>query len=312
MNNLNLIDINIRRIFIILFVIFFYTSKINSQDIEPRRWTPMPLGVHAIGGGYIHTFGNLIFDPVLQAEDVSMTINAGAISYVQPLKIGKKLGRIDVLIPYANAEWNGLLRGIPTTVSRTGFSDPRIRFSMNLIGPPATDTKGMLEYYKEHPKNTMFGASIAITFPFGQYAGDRLLNLGQNRFVIRPQLGMVHNWGLWSYELTASVFLYTVNSDFFNNQERKQDPTFAIQTHLIKRFKNRMWASVSAGYGLGGQSIVNSQPNNDERGDFLGSLAIGIPITKKQSLKAFYLRSETVKDIGADSNSLGFGYSVLF
>lgn len=295
-------------------LVFFLgmSNSICSQDIEPRRWTPMPLGVHAVGGGYIHTFGNLIFDPVLQAEDVTMTINAGALSYVQPLKFGNKLGRIDVLIPYANAEWNGLLRGVPTRITRTGFSDPRIRFSMNLIGPPATDTKGMLKYYKENPKNTMFGASVAITFPLGQYAGDRLLNLGQNRFVIRPQLGMVHNWGLWSYEFTASIFFYTINSDFFNNQERKQNPTFAAQTHLIRRFKNRMWLSISAGYGLGGQSIVNSMPNNDERGDLLASLAMGIPVTKKQSIKVFYLRTETVKAIGSDTNSLGLGYSVLF
>ncbi|WP_250436467.1 transporter [Hanstruepera flava] len=297
---------------VIFTFLFSCLTRLNAQDIEPRRWTPLPLGVHVVGGGYVHTFGDLIFDPVLQAEDVTITVHAAALSYVQPLKVGNKLGRIDVLLPYADAKWNGLLRGVPTTVTRTGFSDPRVRFSINLIGPQALDTKGMLNYYKENPKSTMLGASVSVTFPLGQYAEDRLLNLGQNRFVIRPQIGFVHNWGLWSYELTASVFFYTVNSDFFNNQERRQDPTFAIQTHLIKRFKNRMWASVSAGYGLGGQSIVNSQPNNDERGDFLSSLALGVPITKKQSIKVFYLHSESVKSIGSDTNSIGFGYSVLF
>ncbi|WP_255573015.1 transporter [Hanstruepera marina] len=299
--------------FLVVFTFLFSCfATLNAQDIEPRRWTPIPLGVHVIGGGYVHTFGDLIFDPVLQAEDVTIAIHAAALSFVQPLKVGNKLGRIDVLLPYADAKWDGLLRGVPTAIRRTGFSDPRVRFSINLIGPQALDAKGMLDYYKENPNSTMLGASVSVTFPLGQYAEDRLLNLGQNRFVIRPQIGFVHNWGLWSYELTASVFFYTINSDFFNNQERKQDPTFAIQTHLIKRFKNRMWASISAGYGLGGQSIVNSQPNNDERGDFLSSLALGAPITKRQSVKVFYLHSESVKSIGSDTNSIGFGYSVMF
>lgn len=296
----------------VFFICFFNLTLLFGQDIEPRRWTPLPIGTHVIGGGYVHTFGDIIFDPVLQAEDVTLQLDAVALSYVQPLKIGNKLGRLDVLLPYVNAKWDGLLRGTPTSIRRTGFSDPRVRFSMNIIGPKALNAQEMMTYYAENPSSTMLGASIAVTFPLGQYAGDRLLNLGQNRFVIRPQIGFVHNWGLWSYEFTASVFLYTNNKDFFNNQVRKQDPTFAAQTHLIRRFKNRMWASVSAGYGLGGQSIVNSQPNNDERGDFLTSMAIGIPVTKKQSVKLFYLHSESVKSVGSDTDSIGLGYSVLF
>ena len=296
----------------IFFICFLNIYISFAQDIEPRRWTPLPIGTHAIGGGYVHTFGDISFDPVLQAENVTLQLDALALSYVQPLKIGNRLGRLDLLVPYVNAKWDGLLRGDPTTVERTGFSDPRVRFSVNLIGPKALNAQEMMTYYAEHPSSTMLGASVAVTFPLGQYADNRLLNLGQNRFVIRPQIGFVHNWGLWSYEFTASVFLYTTNKDFFNNQERKQNPTLAAQTHLIRRFKNRMWASVSVGYGLGGQSIVNSQPNNDERGDFLTSFALGIPVTKKQSVKLFYLHSESVKAIGSDTDSLGFGYSLLF
>ncbi len=300
------------RIYISFLLCFLSYQLTIAQDIEPRRWTPLPIGTHVVGGGYVHTFGDILFDPVLQAEDVTIAINAMAVSYVQPLKIGNRLARLDVLLPYVNANWEGLLQGVPTNISRTGFSDPRVRFSINLIGPKALNAQEMMSYYKENPSNTMFGASVSVTFPLGQYAGDRLLNLGQKRFVIRPQVGFVRNWGLWSYEFTASVFIYTNNNDFFNNQKRKQDPTFAAQTHLIRRFRNRMWTSVSAGYGLGGQSIVDSQPNNDERGDLLYSLAFGFPITKKQSAKVFYLHSESVKSIGSDTDSIGLGYSILF
>jgi len=302
--------LSVIRLIKILFLALFVS--VNAQDIEPRRWAPMPLGTHVVGFGYAYTSGKIFFDPLLQAENVTTDIHGIAAVYVQPLKIGNKLARIDVLLPYANARWDGLLSGEPSTKTRNGFADPRIRFSLNLIGPSAMGAKEMMQYIKEHPVNTLFGASIAITFPLGQYDQAKLLNLGQNRFTIRPQIGMVHNWRLWSYELTGSIFFFTNNNDFYNNKIKKQDPVFAIQTHLIKRFQNKMWASLSAGYGLGGLSIVDSQPNDDEHGDFLSSLSFGFPLTKTQAFKLFFLHSETLRDVGADTDTLGISWSKIF
>lgn len=295
------------------FILFFICiGKLNAQDIEPRRWTPMPLGVHAIGVGYGFQSGILYFDPALQVIDASVDVSFIGLQYFQPLKLGNKLARLDVLIPYSSAKWEGLLAGNPTAVNRNGFADPRVRLSLNLIGPDAMDPKGIKEYYAANPVNTSFGVSLAVTFPFGQYYSDKLLNIGQNRFVFRPQIGMVHNWGLWSYELTTSVFIFTNNNVFFNNQTRRQNPLFAIQTHLIRRFKNRMWASISAGYGAGGESSINEINKNDNRSDILGAASLGFPVFKRQAVKLSYLRTQTFNDIGADTNTFAVGWSIAF
>ena len=171
--------------------------------------------------------------------------------------------------------------------------------------------KAMKEFILAHPKRTSFGASLAVTLPLGQYFDEKVLNLGQNRFVFRPQVGMVHHWGKWAYELTGSVFLYTKNNRFSNGGNREQNATFAVQTHLVRRFKYKMWASLSAGYGLGGQSIVNSQAKDDERGDFLGAASFGMVLNKRQSLKLSYLRTQAIKNVGGDLNSFVLGWSVL-
>ena len=299
---------------LVVFILFLfgYSNSVFSQDIEPRRWTPMPLGVHVIGLGYGFQSGTLYFDPALQVRDASVDVNVIALQYFQPIKLGNKLARLDVLIPYSSASWEGLLAGNPTTVNRTGMVDPRLRLSINIIGPDATDRKGIKEYYTANPVNTSFGVSLAVTLPFGEYFSDKLLNLGQNRFVFRPQIGMVHNWGLWSYELTTSVFIFTNNNDFFNNQTRRQNPLYAIQTHLIKRFKNSMWASISTGYGVGGESSINNIKKNDNRSDILGAVAFGFPIFKNQALKLGYLRTQTFNDIGADTNTMSLGWSIAF
>jgi len=262
--------------------------------------------------GYAHSSGDILFDPLLQAEDVTFKVNTVIISYVRPFRIGNKAARFDIVAPYTNATWKGLLNGEPAQVNRDGFADPRLRLSINLTGAPLGTGKELQEYMATHPVNTTIGVSLAVTVPLGQYFEEKLINLGQNQFTFRPQIGVVHNWKKWSYELTGSVSFFSKNPNFSSGQDKSLDPVFALQTHLIKTFKPRYWASLSLAYGLGGQSVVNRQPNNDERGNIQYGLAFGFPLIKKQSVKLFYVRSETLKDLGSNINVLGVGWSVLF
>ena len=296
----------------LLLIFLIFSVHTWAQDIEPRRWGNIPIGTKVLGAGYGYTFGNVLFDPLLEAEDVTVDIHTVIVSYVQPLKIGEKFGRLDVLIPSNFARWEGLLSGNPASTERNGLADPRIRFSMHFGGPGALSAQELKEYVQEHQKYTTFGVSLAVSIPIGQYSDERLINLGLNQFVFRPQIGLIHNWGLWAFELTSSVFLFTENNNFFNDGEKRQDPLFAAQSHLIKRFKSRKWVSVSAGYGLGGQSVVNRVSNDDVRSNLLAAASFGFPIGKRQSAKLVYIRTETLKDLGADTNSLVLAWTLAF
>lgn len=284
-------------------------NKSSAQDIEPRRWNELPLGTHILGLGYAHTNGKIFFDPLLQVENATFKNDAVALQFIYPFKISNKLARLDVLIPFSIARWEGLLGGLPAAVNRNGFADPRIRLSLNFIGLSAMRPKEMQEYLMKNPKRTSFGVSIAVTLPFGQYFDDKLLNLGQNRFIFRPQIGMVHHWKNWSYELTGSAFIYSNNNNFSNGKTRKQNVVLGAQTHLIRQFKSKIWVCMSLGYGLSGQSIVNNQPNNDDRVDLMGSISFGFNLNKTQAVKLVYIRTETLKDIGANLNTIALSWS---
>jgi hypothetical protein len=296
------------------FVAFLFLLMQNtfSQDIEPRRWNPIPLGTHVLGAGYSYTSGDVFFDPLLQAENVKIKAHSMAVSFAQPLKIGDRFGSISLLVPFSAADWSGLLSGEPAEVNRTGFADPRLRASVLLTGPPAGNARELQQYRLENPTYTTFGVSLAITVPLGEYFEDKLLNLGGNRFVFRPQVGMIHYWGSWSFELTGSVFLYTRNPDFFNNTERDQRPTFAVQSHLVKQLQGGSWLSLSAGYGLGGESLINRQPNRDFRSNFLVAASYSFLIAKRQGLKLAYIRSETLQDIGSSTNNYNLSWFISF
>ena len=286
-------------------------STLFAQDLEPRRWTELPVGVQVVGAGYAFSFGDVEFDPILQVEDATVEVNTLIASYVLPIRIGKKLGRIDAMVPFKLAHWEGLLSDVPTSLNRSGFSDPRIRMSINIIGVSAEESKNLVEYFKEHPVRTTVGFSVAVTLPLGQYFDDKLINLGQNRFIIQPQAGLVHTWNKWSFEFTASTFIFTNNNNFFNDTKKEQHPVIAVQSHLIKRFKPGYWAAISAGYGNGGESIIDHQQINDARADLLGAISFGFPLSKGHGGKFAYIRSQTLKEIGSDVNTFTIGWSYL-
>jgi hypothetical protein len=88
---------------------------------------------------------------------------------------------------------------------------------------------------------------LVVQLPTGDYMDEKLINLGTNRFTFRPQLGVVHNRGKWSMELTGAVYLYTDNDDFFNGNKLEQDPYYTIQTHLIYAFRPGVGPSARGG-----------------------------------------------------------------
>lgn len=297
---------------LLLLNLFLLSQSLFAQDIEPRRWSALPRDANIIGAGYAFSFGDVVFDPLLEAEDVKVSVSTVVLSYVKPFKLGDKLARIDIVLPYNFMLFEGTLSGNPASLYRNGFGDARFRFSINFTGAPAGNAKQLQAYYMENPVNTTFGASLALTLPTGQYFDEKLINIGQNQIIVRPQIGVVHNWNTWSYELTGSIFIFSNNNNFFGGKTRKQDPIFAFQTHLIKRFSPKTWASLSLSYGLGGESIVNNVSSADYRTNFLSAGSIGYNLTRQNSLKLTYLNSATLKDLGSNTHSIIFGWAHIF
>ena len=283
-----------------------------AQDLEPRRWSHLPVGTNVTSLTYIYTDGDVKLDPVLQIENGEVEAHTLVWGYSHWFDFYGKTGRVDVLLPYSTARWEGLLSGALASRRRRGFADPWIRLSINLAGAPALKGKEFQQYRAAHPVSTVVGAALGVMLPIGDYQDDKLLNLGQNRFVIRPQAGVVHIRGAWSYELTGSVFFFTENDDFFQGSTREQDPLYEVQAHVVHTFPSRWWASASAGYNWGGASEIDGVGKDDERGDLLSALSVGLPVGKAQGLKLVYLHGETLENVGTDTNSFLLSWNVRF
>jgi len=293
-------------------LVLLTSNTLLAQDLEPRRWTPLPAGTSIVGISYGYNSGDIGFDPVLDIEDTTVKRNLLIMSYSHFFTWAERLMRFDAILPFHSVEWEGLLHGEDAKAQRNGMGDPHFRLSINLLGDSSSKTEVSKDTKEEG--NTVVGAAIGVGVPLGEYFEDKLLNLSSNRYTIRPQLGVVHTRGLWSYELTGSIFFFTDNDDFFNGNTLEQDPFYAVQAHIIRVFDPGVWGSLSAGYGQGGESKVNGIPKDDKREGFISALSFGIPIANDQGLKITYIWGKTQTHIETRSQTDTFvlGWTIKF
>jgi len=282
-----------------------------AQDMEPRRWTHLPVGTNIAGAGYTFTSGELNFDPALRIEDARVEMHSILGSYNRYFGVGDFTGRLDVQIPYQRGTWDGLLNGVPTTVRRDGLADPRIRLSMNFYGAPPLEPEEFRDYLRDNEVRTMAGVALAVRVPLGQYNNDKLINLGENRYSFQPQVGIVHTIGPWSFEATASLFAYTDNHNFFGGHTYEQDALYAIQLHVVRLFDG-WWLSAGSAYGRGGTTSIDGMDNDDRRSNLLYGVSGGLSLAANQSLNLLYIRQDALANTGPDLHNLIVTWAIRF
>ena len=284
----------------------------HGQDIEPRRWSHLPLDANFLGVAYVYTNGDIFLNPVLQIEDGGFDLKTYSLKYIRSFELFDKSARIDITQNYQSGEWSGLQAGQPISTERDGWADTTVRFAVNLIGAPPLAGKEFVEYRQHAECETIIGVGLAADLPTGEYLDDKLINLGNNRFAIRPQLGAVHTRGKWTGELTTSVNFFTDNDDFFNGKQLEQDPVFFAQGHLIYNFTPGLWISSSVGYFCGGQSTIDGTTSDDRKSDLGWAISMGVPITRNFGLKITYIGIRTLTSIGTDTDTFALGCSVMW
>ena len=174
-----------------LFILIWTASSCVSQELAPRRWSSLPIGVNFAAAGYASTGAEIAFDPVLRIDNATLDLDTYPVRYIRTFEFAGKQARFDWTQAYQNASWKGLLNGRPASVTRSGWSDMSLRFAVNLIGSPPLSAKEFAKYQQEIEGETIVGVGLIVQLPTGNYLEDKLLNLGTNRVTFRPQLGVV-------------------------------------------------------------------------------------------------------------------------
>jgi len=282
------------------------------QELDPRRWSHLPIGTNFAGAGYAYTEADFALDPALRIEDVKLELHTWVAAYIRTFELFGKTARVDFSQAWQDGRWTGLVDGVPRTVTRRGWSDTFVRFAVNLIGAPPLSGKEYAAYQAGTDVETIVGAALAVQFPTGQYKKDALINLGSNRFTFRPQIGVTHRRGKWTFEAGGAVWIHTDNNSFFNGNKLERDPLFTLQTHILYTFRPGLWAAASAGYSFGRESTLNDVELNDRRRHVAWALSAGYSITRWLGVKASYFGTRHQSPVGYDSDTLTIALSTFW
>ena len=242
-------------------------------------------------------------EPTVPIEDAGASLHFGAAGYYRTFGLFGRFANIGVGVPYAAGHLRGSVEGIDREIYRSGLADLRTRFSINLRGTPAMELK---EFVK-HQRNANIGVSIVVAAPTGQYDPQKLVNIGNNRWAFKPEVGISKFINKWQMDIYGGVWLFTENDDF-QGRTRTQDPLGSFQFHLTYNIRPAMWIGVNANYYTGGKTAVNGVPSSlVQHNSRLGG-TIAIPFKKNHSVK-FAVSQGVIATRGSNFTSFGASYN---
>lgn len=274
-----------------------------AQDIEPRTYSNAPIGVNFAIAGYAYTRDGVAFDPAMPITDVRLKTSNAVLAYARVVDFWGQSGKVDVVIPYTELSGSATYGGAHLERVIHGMGDPMVRVSVNLLGAPSLGLKEFASYRQD----VIVGASLRVSIPAGQYDPSRVVNLGTNRWIFRPEVGVSKAFGPWTFEGKAVAVLFTDNDDFYGGKRREQDPVYALSAHAIHAFASGSWASFDALFFAGGRSTVDGAPSNDLQQNWRLGVTYALPIDRRNSIK-LYASSGVSARTGNNFDLLGIAW----
>jgi hypothetical protein len=277
-------------------------SAAFGQELEPRAYSISPVGMNFVVLAFTRSTGDVNFDPSLPVENAQAEIQNLAVGYFRSIDFFGRSANVSALVPYTWGTIDGDYFGEYTKIRRSGLSDPMCRFAVNLYGAPAMDVKEFAAFSKK----TIIGASVTVSAPLGQYDPAKGVNLGGNRWTIKPEVGLSRTFGKYFIDGYTGVRFYTANDNFMGSV-RQQDPVGSLQAHVGYNFKPRLWLAGDVNFFWGGQSTVDEVRKFDRLQNSRAGVTLAVPVNRHSSIK-FNVSQSIAQTVGGDFFSLGAAY----
>ena len=278
-------------------------SGADAQELEPRAYTNTPIGLNFLIAAYAYSSGGVATDPALPIKDAHLHIHSAILAYARSLNVLGTSGKVDVVLPYAWLSGSAEVVGQPREREVSGLADPRLRFSVNLYGAPALS----VEEFTSYKQDLIVGASLQVGIPLGQYDSEKLVNLGTNRWSVKPALGISKACGRLTIEASGGITFYTTNDDFFGGKSRSQEPIYSLQGHLSYNFSRGMWVGLDGTYYTGGRTTTDGVKDNNFQGNTRVGVTFALPVNRYNSIK-LYASTGVSTRTGGNFDTLGIAW----
>jgi hypothetical protein len=279
--------------------------------LVPRAYVITPAGTNVVTFTSTFYTGSIEFNDTVPITNATGHAYAGVPSFYHALNLFGRSANIAVGAPYLLGSFEGFIVNQQQRVRRSGLGDGAVRFSVNLKGAPAMKLPEFLKWKQKR----LLGASLTVQFPSGQYDPTKLINIGDNRWAFKPEIGYSERWNKWILDGYGGVWLFTRNPEFFSRNTffpgtrfQTKEPIGAFEGHLSRDFGPGMWVSIDGNFWVGGRTSLSgvSNPATLQRNSRVGATG-SVRVTKHQSLKMSYSRGAHIR-FGGNYNAISIGW----
>jgi hypothetical protein len=280
----------------------------SGQNLEPRAYSPAPVGLNFVVIGYTNSQGGVVLDPSLPIEDVSARINIMTGGLSRTFGLFGRQASASLVLPYVWGDISGNVFEARQSITRSGLGDVVGRFALNLVGGPALTMKEFLA----RTQTMALGMSVVVTAPTGQYSPEKLINIGTNRWAFKPELGFTVPVGKWDFETYAGAWIFTPNDTFYPGATRRtQQPLWTFQAHVAYTFLPGLWLAADGTYYTGGRSTLDGVQKDDRQSNTRVGFTASVPLSRAMALKASAAKGAAVR-VGQDFTTLSVALQYRF
>lgn len=265
---------------------------------DSRDYIPAPPGTFLMVNYFKHIFANNLYrNGRKESNDFNLNMNLGIIRPVYFVKIGPFVFDPQAIIPFGVAnldfgddEW-----------SSTGWGDPMITATWWIVNDPA--------------KKFWVGFTPFISLPLGSYDRHKPINLGANRWMFRPEVGVVKGFGERAYlDLILGGEFYTDNKDAGMGAAKvtlEQDPSLVFEAHASYDLTKKCYASLDYTYNYGGETTLDNVKQHNSLSNHGLGLSIFYMIGDNDQLMLQFKDDFSVNS-GPGTSTLGLRWTHIF
>ena len=309
-----------------LLVVLLFLAPLVAEASTPRGYKTVPTGYNLFEIIYGYTEGDRPTDSPLPGSTLSIDRHTTIMRYVHYFDWNGRFSGFAFMLPVVDQElsFSNPSPFVPTTVigDQSGIGDPTFVLASNIFGQPAMDLQEYIAHYKSGKPihESSMNWSIWLTAPTGKYEPTSLVNAGENRWAIKPEINFTHIADTVWFETNAAVSFFTDNTEYLVSGRLEQDPLLTLEAHLSVDVPIKLtstttipaWASLSLYGYVGGETSVNGVSRDDEANDWALSTNLYLRLHKQFAFRLFYTKMIENEPGRFDTDTAGFRLTYIF
>lgn len=261
--------------------VLYFPGRACAQFTDAHTYDNTPVGLNQLELSYTFVHANASIDTSLIITGAKLNLNQGTISYTRFFGLANHTAWVTAGVPLAGL--SGAVAGTNIRGSITGAADSSYQVAALLKGGPALT----VAQFEDYRPTTVLGVSLTVTAPTGLYHANKILNLGSDRWIFKPEFALSQPFGpeqKWQFDGYANAYFYTDNTSYHGREILRQDPLPGFEGHISYFFNDNLWASLDTRYSFRATTFVDGADQKNAQQNFILGSEMNVSINSRNSL----------------------------